>query len=347
MKKLVSRTSALRKRVKELKARGTGKFQRRRELLLEDAKTKQLIAKLSKKEQEAIHEIFGPDGLAITNGIWALGGLNSKASVPILKHFLKSSNRHIRVATLMNLSFLGEPKLLPTMAKLMYDKDIFVSCKAIELFGGLAQSEPLALKLLQKRSENSMDLQEIKSFKKALSVYTGDGIEHELYGGAHEINGFNDKKRKVVRDWQLKDGSGTVLLGGGLYGKATVRVIGKYGLDAWKKAIKLGIPVEPILKKNGRFRIAKNKDGSYRVSTGVLKGQSVYAFFRNKKHKQFHWEVSRQGREIIRQLDLNGIVHGHLHSGNMVVVMKQGKPKVYLIDFDQARAPNLLTQGKS
>jgi hypothetical protein len=343
MKKLVSSNSALKRRVNELKTQGKSKFQRRRELLLEDVKIKQLISKLPKKEQEAIRDMFGPDRISITNGIWALGELNSKASVPILKHFLKSTNGHIRVATLMNLSFLAEPKLLPTMAKLMYDKDIFVSCKAIGLFGSLAQSEPLALKLLQERSRFSMDLQEVKSFKKAMSVYTGEGLEHELYGGAHGVKGFTDKKRKIVRDWQIKDGSGTVLLGGGLYGKAIVQVIGKYGLDAWKKAIKLGIPVEPILKKNGRFRIAKNKDGSYRVSTGVLKGQSVYAFFRNKKYQQFHWEVSRQGREIIKKLDLQGIVHGHLHSGNMVVVMEKGKPKVYLIDFDQARAPKLLT----
>ena len=342
MKLLTSHTSNLRKRAINLEKRGyKTPSHRRRVLIQEDPITKELISKLPKEERIAAENIFLSDADAINRATYRLGELESKASANLLRHLITIKSKWVKLGALWNLSFIGNPRDLPLMSRLMYDKDLVVKHQAIECFGILAQSEPVAKRLLMKRAQVKMDLQTFKSVKKALSITHENGVEMELMDGGG-AQGFSDKKRRISRVEQLKDGSRTILLGGKLKGKAIIREIDKYSLDAWLKAESVGIPVEPILKKNGKPRIKRTKNGSYRVSAGVINGPSFFSFIRNDRNKRFIREVFLQGDEIKRKLGQHGIIHGHFHAGNMVVEMQNGRPKVYLIDFDNARVPKLL-----
>jgi len=342
MKQLQSHMFSLKNRVRTLKKRGyqTPPY-RRRTLVREDPVTKVLLSKLPKNERVEAENLFLSDADAINAATYKLGFMKSEASANLLRHLITLKSSWVKLGALWNLSYIGKAKDLPLMSRLMYDKDPLVKHQAIECFGVLAQTEPVAKKLLMQRAQVKMNLQTFKSVKKALSITHENGVEMELMDGGG-ASSFNDKKRSVVRVKQIKDGSTTVLLGGKLKGKAIVREIDKYGLDAWRRAKEVGIPVEPILTKNGKERVYKTKDNFYRVSTGVLNGSSMFAFVRNHKNQKYISSVFMQADKIKRKLGEYGIIHGHFHPGNLVVVVEKGRAKVYLIDFDQARVPRLL-----
>ncbi|MBI5176834.1 hypothetical protein HY995_01970 [Candidatus Micrarchaeota archaeon] len=123
-----------------------------------------------------------------------------------------------------------------------------------------------------------------------------------------------------------KTGSVLVPLGGKLSG-LIVRIIGRKPYEAWVKASKAGIPVEPILR-------AKNaKDGRVRVYTRFV-GEALKRYVEANPSEEI--EVNRQKEQILSDLEKHRINHGHTHDENFVVQIEAGKPVVRLIDFDQA-----------
>jgi len=123
----------------------------------------------------------------------------------------------------------------------------------------------------------------------------------------------------------------------------------KTALDAWIKALEARkewraagfnyVPIEPIVTKKGKYRIAKNKDGTYRVYSRVLNGINLAEFneLANQFSERTRASVSLQVDKIKEVLDELEISHGHSHEANFVVVFFRGKHRVYLIDFENSR----------
>ena len=127
MKQLQSHMSSLRNRVKDLKKRGyQTPAHRRRILVHEDPATKALIAKLPKKEKIEAENLFLADADAINHAAYRLGFLKSEASANLLRHLITVKSRWVKLGALWNLSYIGKPKDLPLMSRLMYDKDPIV-----------------------------------------------------------------------------------------------------------------------------------------------------------------------------------------------------------------------------
>lgn len=169
---------------------------------------------------------------------------------------------------------------------------------------------------------------------------------HRLYEG--QSKDFLNKEGKLKRKEFKKSGSETILLGDRLAGKAIVRIIKEEPFLAWKKAFEAVdywrrkgfdyIPIEPILSRNGKLRASKMKDGKYRVVCRVL-GENLSEFLSDQNQKNlelFQDDLRKQWSKITSGLDDLGINHGHPHWANMCVEMKNGKPRLYAIDFDQA-----------
>jgi thiamine kinase-like enzyme len=174
---------------------------------------------------------------------------------------------------------------------------------------------------------------------------------------------FNESDKKLgqllVRRLQRKTGSRTILLGGKLRGRAIVREINSSSLNRWLSALNakelwksLGfdyVPIEPILEKkvNGKkvkriYSIMKRGTngiltGQKRVFAGIINGVILAYFLENPKNARFVLQLERDKKTIESGLIQLGINHGHLHYGNYLVEMHNGKPRIYLIDFDKAK----------
>ena len=295
-------------------------------------------SKLKKAVGEKINLVRG---LASNHEVIAIKAMR-KLSQTYESHFSKLFERllddpspHIRIEALWGLAAVGKQKELEPMSRLLEDKAPMVQREAIRVFGIVSQSYPEAAEYLIRRGNKGMSTMEAKSITRALSFSPKIGSDFELYRGA-ATSRFMNPKRLIVRKKQFKDGAPVILLGGKLYKKAKIIRISKKSLRAWQFAIKLEIPVEPILMKNGKPRIRKNKDGTYSVSTGIINGVSLYHFKYDYKSRPYVMDALLQAKEIARRLNENGIIHNHLHQGNFVVEMVEGKPKVYVIDFDAA-----------
>jgi ribosomal protein S19E (S16A) len=349
MKLLQTRFQNIKNTLKELKKSGfVSPGQRRRHLSQKDPDLKNIIASLPKKQKEYAQELLhSKDSSAISEAIYQLGKMNCKAVNPILRHLVRSKRPVVKINAMWNLGTLGTPKDIPLLSRLMYDKNPQIRNQAIEMFGIMAIDEPKAKELFLKRGSVPMDQQTFKAFKASLSIFTENNL-HGLYAGAKMDKRFLNEETKIARTRQAKDGSNTTLLGGKLIDKVIIREIPEKSYKAWRKAEKLGIPVEPILKrKDGRPRVRKTKRGTYLVSTKVLDGKSFFAFNRGKLGKKYRNEVGAQIKKIINRLEAANIVHGHIHPGNTLVVMENGKPKAYMIDFDQARIQHTLPAPKN
>jgi hypothetical protein len=276
-----------------------------------------------------------------------------KRLLPLYRTLILDSSPMVRDAAIHAVSVLGRPKDLPMLAKGMYDPDYRVRASTILIFGTIAQRYPQVYPFLLKKFDrvqkvrNFGEFQDMKILKSAVVMAGQAPKEFELYFDDALNPEFNElSKRSIVRNDQFKDGSRTVLLGGKLYKKAMVRVIDRESLTSWVKLSRLGIPVEPLLykevtlkdgRKARKLRVHRNKDGTYSVSVGVINGVSLSTFIRLKENHRHFNEIMRQVKEIKAKLAASGVIHGHAHPGNYVASMENGKPKVYLIDFDQAK----------
>lgn len=160
---------------------------------------------------------------------------------------------------------------------------------------------------------------------------------------------FEDDKRLFPREAFEKTGSGTTLVGGALKGKTIVRHIKPEAFLAWQRIFenfslwwRKGfdyVPIEPIQS----YRL--NEDGLVDVYSGVL---DLNLGEWQEMCGDFCGELVDDSDTIASICREQGIGHGHPHFGNFSLRFfrdKDGhvdfsrKPRVYLIDFDQAVSP--------
>jgi len=162
-------------------------------------------------------------------------------------------------------------------------------------------------------------------------------------------------KDKAVSDDSLsrvgfeKTGSKTTLIGGELKGKTIIRQIEPDAFMTWERLYddhKLWkgagldyVPIEPIQS----FKL--DREGLVDVFSGVL-DLSFRAW--SDMGGEFLSELKQDRQRIVDILQAQGIKHGHTHDDNFCLrffrdengkVDFSRKPRIYLIDFDQAVSP--------
>ncbi|MCX6801554.1 MAG: HEAT repeat domain-containing protein [Candidatus Diapherotrites archaeon] len=281
---------------------------------------------------------IGPKGHVCAFAIRALEALNAKRSTPLIRQKLNDPAADVRRAVIITLVSFGVRDSVQLLREKLNDRSKEVRTLAANL----------------------------------LSRLTEDKRFHRLYMGHVSDAELGNPGRSVVRRPFSKTGSKTTLLGGRLFGKVIIREIEKGPMEAWVKALtsvdawrKAGfdyVPIEPIMsRKNGRLRIYRTREGTYRIYTKVL-GRSLRAQASIAAQKEarlqrgqmehedlkslLDWFEQQEvnpaglGQEKKRILDVVkslGIDHGHEHNENFCVEMHNGKPRLYLIDFDQAK----------
>jgi hypothetical protein len=165
--------------------------------------------------------------------------------------------------------------------------------------------------------------------------------EPPLYKGK-EISGEH-----LSRDEFEKTGSKTILLGGELKDKTIVRKMQPEAFLVWQKLYEdhemwsaAGfdyVPIEPIQS----FKFNK-EEGMVDVYSGVL---DVSFAEWSMMSGYYVSELEKKRNAILKVLGKNKIDHGHAHNGNFCLrffrdekgeIDLDTKPRIYLIDFDQA-----------
>lgn len=160
---------------------------------------------------------------------------------------------------------------------------------------------------------------------------------------------FANDARLFPRQAFYKTGSKTTLVGGGLRGKVIVRHITPEAFLAWqalyenaalwKKAGFDYVPIEPIVS----YRL--NEDGVVDVTSGVL-DLNLTQWKKRDESSAAELEIDRE--RILTVLGQQKVSHGHAHDANFCLrffrdkdghVDFSSKPRLYLIDFDQAISP--------
>ncbi len=228
---------------------------------------------------------------------------------------LKSEYPSIRSEAINKLVKLGSERCVPLFRQMLRDPDFLVRNTAMH----------------------------------ALAAISKDARDHRLYSQI-DSQKFFDSSGKIIRHQFRKTvktvGTGTILLGGILAGKAIVRVVDKKTFLVWKTALEskdvwkdLGFeytPIEPILIKNGKLRAYKTTTGMYRVYTKVL-GPSLTHFLLNPNNNKFYDRLKMQSDNIIKGLSSLKIKHYELRDKeNFCIEMHEGEPRLYAIDFEHA-----------
>ena len=219
---------------------------------------------------------------------------------------------------------------------------------------GLDNSDPAVLRACVDmiwRTPNNEQAELVKVLKE--KGLTSLVIEPPLYKGSNMTPG------RFQRAKFTKTGSETTLLGGELEGKAIVRQLTLEAFLTWKKLYDDHqlwhnngfdyVPIEPIFS----FRLNR-RTGLVDVYTGVL--DLNLADWKKISHEiitdenipdNFISELEQDRDRILKVLDEMHIIHGHAHDANFCLRFerKRGnpvfskKPRIYLIDFDQAISP--------
>ncbi|GEM_PF-6164068 len=275
---------------------------------LRDQKTIQIVLPMLKDKDPNVRA-------RAINGIIEL---NSQDTIPLIEECLKDPIPIVRANAINALRTLNSIDSAPLIAPLKQDKDNNVSFAAKEFF-----------------HKFSVDLT----------------TTHRLYRDqvlAKDIS-FFDPASKIARREFTKTGSRIVLLGGKFVGEVIVRIVPEPAFLAWKKAFEAKdiwqsvgfdyVPIEPILIKGKELRAYKTKDGTYRVYTKVL-GPSLEEFLKSNAQDSLKSKLKNDEEVIRKVLAVNlAIAHGHDHRSNFCVEFSAGKPRLYLIDFDQAISP--------
>ncbi|HEY4506980.1 MAG TPA: hypothetical protein VJH71_02365 [Candidatus Paceibacterota bacterium] len=204
---------------------------------------------------------------------------------------------------------------------------------------GDVEKQRIALEMmsfLQVKDEQLIDLIESRGLSGIL-------IEPKLY--KHNNVGNKTFERKPFE----KDGSETTLLGGTLRSKSIIRHIEPKAFVSWQEAYENYkfwqeqgfdyVPIEPIQSYH------LNKDNMVEVYCGVL---DISLGDWNLVADRFKRELNDDREKITKLIDELGIEHGHPHVDNFVlrffrdddgVPDLKRKPRLYLIDFDQAVSP--------
>lgn len=255
--------------------------------------------------------------------IVSLATLTDKDSIPYIAKFLDSYNNRLRQDACVSLGYLYAIDYVDKLTDIMNnDPDYNVRRRARQ-----------ALKYIKSTHEGEYDLR-----------------KHLLYMGQPESffkPGF--PKRAAFE----KTGSETILLGGAQAGKAIIRIVDEIAFKAWLQALssdvwkKYGfdyVPVEPILRRwDGSLRVKKipthqlsirpRSAYHYRVFTKVLGPPMKLYIAKHPEHREVLLKYTEAIKKLLKKI---GIEHGHTHDFNFCVDTSTGKPRLYVIDFDQA-----------
>jgi len=280
-------------------------------------------------------------------GIEQLLTVDRNKALAHVRILARTGNDKARMVALECLQKEGEKARAKDLMKLAKSGSGYVQWRSMQLLGemGIKRAIPLL-----KKGLTSPDPLVHTTAGWALDKL---GVNMVLYQEKNLDPAFTRPKGKFPpRVMQNKSHQSTTLLGGRLYNRALIK--GKrtkahpegYSADQltywlrslnhdWKKAGWSYNPVEPILQKpNGRYRYYKNKDGTFRVSVGVVKGQNAQSFLlanNNQKSKEF---VLEQMHRITEELKKIGVYYAHPKPANFIVQKRLGRPRVYVIDFD-------------
>lgn len=280
--------------------------------------------------------------------LYILGELQSTKSIPLIEKKLEDKDSTVRKAALNALGRLTAKASIPLIEYLLDDTVAKVRAAAIYALTVL-NSFKSAERIAPMRKDPAPNVCEAAQEFMRIAISTVKG--HQLYREQilSDDKPFFDSNARIVRREFIKTGSETVLLGGKLVGQVIIRIISEPAFLAWKKAFeakevwqKAGfdyVPVEPILMKGNELRAYKTKDGRYRVYTKVL-GPSLNEYLQNISEPEIKFRLNNNVNRIITVLTLDlDIHHGHTHLKNFCVEIVDGKPRLYIIDFDQAVSP--------
>lgn len=305
-----------------------------------------LIALKSTNSVPLIEKLLScTDTEIVRHAMRALWLLNSTRSIPLIQLKLKDHYYHIRCDAIIALWRLGSSSSAPLILPLLEDEVELVREEAIFFLWQFKVQEaiPAIEKLLNDKSDK------VRLMAKSALSSTGDIRLHPLYVDQRKEEGFFDSSKRLVRRELQKTGSRLIVLGGAQVGKTAIRIMSEEAFVSWKKAFEMEeewrkagydyIPVEPILKKRGKYMAYKQEDGKYRVYTKVL-GPTLFSFIEDPANAAYATKLNLQQDQIGRILSHNGIRHGHLHNLNFCVSIEEGAPRIYAIDFDQAKSPD-------
>lgn len=167
-------------------------------------------------------------------------------------------------------------------------------------------------------------------------------VQSSLYKGVNVLN------EQFSRTPFSKTGSETFLIGGELKDKTIIKKINPKAFLAWQKLYENWqmwqeqgfdyVPIEPIIS----FRF-NNNTKLVDVSSGVL---DLDLSSWNNIYGKFRHELHQDKLKIFRILEKTNINHGHEHDKNFCLRLFRDtngnidfdkKPRIYLIDFDQAK----------
>ncbi len=328
----------LRKQVAELKT--FSRPQRRRMISFKNQKVIEQLWKLSPNDRKTVLKLKSNKPRERMDALTTIKESGLKESIPLVETTLKDESESVRMFAIETLISLDPRGSFNRIEKKLKD----VSWKVrIHTVGALfrldrRRSIPLIREMLKDRRP------EVKSFAAEKLAEAGERGNYLLYRGNILDRKFTEPKRSIVRRKQEKTGH-TVLLGGRLKGKVTVRVMENRDVWNWINALEAGIPVEPIAIKNDKYRIYPvtergRRTGKVRVFTGVIDGVSARAFLNTPENKKHEESIMRQMYDIEARLKKEGIEHGDLNRGNFMVEISHNQkgtevPKVYVIDFDR------------
>lgn len=278
-------------------------------------------------------------------------------------------NTQIDAAGLIHFSAKEEiPKLQQKIAEIikheLKNPDIKIQKSIIDFFEYLSDLQfPELRTILFKKIEEGLRDSNIEVQRIALSMASGllpdkrkeifelaikQGLGEELIKPPlyknRDINSENFSRHQFD-----KTGSGTTLIGGALKDKTIIRHIEPEAFLSWQKIYENHelwkeygfdyVPIEPMIS----YKL--NKNGLVDVHSGVL--DLSFDQWR-RKSSLFVSELCDERDAILKALDEQNINHGHAHDDNFCLrffrdsegkVDFTKKPRLYLIDFDQAISP--------
>ncbi|HUP56488.1 MAG TPA: hypothetical protein VM598_03480 [Bdellovibrionota bacterium] len=256
----------------------------------------------------------------------------------------------------------GKPEAVELLTEVVRGgKDPFNRLEAVRTLaelGALEGDGPLAqevIEVLDRMANRRRGPEKPGAFAAAQLLFDlfGGFQRHPIYDDVESIARFSKESRNPQFEEQVKDGGRNYLLGGAYAGKVIARVVPADSLTAWRVALGAHdlwrakgfdhVPVEPIVSRDQLAREFpgaeppqfKTGPGNAQVYARVL-GMNVMSLL-PWLPRRLKVDVQNQMYTIMGALEEMGIVHGHAHSRNFCVTFVDGKPRVYVIDFDAAR----------
>lgn len=245
----------------------------------------------------------------------------------LIKKCLEHSNLNAQVSAMEHIGIVRGPDRVALLTQALQSQHTEVQLAAMDKIRLAPEQDRSALR--------EMAIQKL-----------GDRIvEPPLY----KPETFANDSRLFPRQSFHKTGSETTLVGGELRGKVIVRHITPEAFLAWqalyedfalwKEADFDYVPIEPIVS----YQL--NKDGVVDVTSSVL-DLNLYEW--KKRDESYTSELEIDRARILTVLGQQKVSHGHAHDANFCLRFfrdKNGhvdfkrKPRLYLIDFDQAISP--------